>query len=50
MPQVATAQVVLEPGRRLPEIIKPARDIMEREFSNISRFCMELSRGKYPIC
>jgi S-adenosylmethionine synthetase len=49
-PRVATAQVVLEPGRRLSEIVVQAKDIVDREFSNINRFCTELSRGKYPIC
>jgi len=49
-PQVATAQVVLEGGRKVREIIRPAKKIFDFEFSNISRFCLELSKGKYPIC
>lgn len=49
-PQVATAQVVLERGERMSDIRKPAKMIVEREFSAINRFCGELSRGKYPIC
>ncbi|HYA87196.1 MAG TPA: methionine adenosyltransferase [Nitrospirota bacterium] len=49
-PQVATAQVLLEGGRRVREIIRPAEKIFDFEFSNIARFCLELSKGKYPIC
>jgi len=49
-PQVATAQVLLERGRKMGEIIKPAEEIFDREFSDINRFCMELSKGKRPIC
>lgn len=49
-PQMATAQVLLERGRKVNEIAKLAEEIFEQEFSRISKFCMELSRGKYPIC
>ncbi len=49
-PQMATAQVLLERGRRINEIAKRAEEIFEQEFSRINKFCMELSRGKYPIC
>ncbi|MFA4828506.1 MAG: methionine adenosyltransferase [Thermodesulfovibrionales bacterium] len=49
-PQMATAQVLLERGRKINEITKKAEEIFEKEFSSINKFCMELSRGKYPIC
>lgn len=49
-PQMATAQVLLERGRKINEIAKMAEGIFEKEFSRINKFCMELSRGKYPIC
>ncbi len=49
-PQVATAQVLLERGRTVRDVVKPAEEIFSRAFANISRFCMELSAGKYPIC
>ncbi|RJQ40622.1 MAG: methionine adenosyltransferase [Nitrospiraceae bacterium] len=49
-PQVATAQVLLKSGRRIGEIAKTAEEIFEREFSGINKFCMDLSRGKYPVC
>lgn len=50
MPQMATAQVLLERGMEINKIAKKAEEIFEKEFSQINRFCMELSRGKYPIC
>ena len=49
-PQMAGAQVLLERGRKINEIARKAEDIFEKEFSQINKFCMELSRGKYPIC
>lgn len=49
-PQMASVQVLLERGRRINEITKPVRLIFEKEFSDINKFCMELSKGKYPVC
>ncbi len=49
-PQVATAQVLLERGRTVRDVVKPAEEIFGRAFANINRFCMELGTGKYPIC
>jgi S-adenosylmethionine synthetase len=49
-PQVATAQVLLERGIKTGDIIKPAEKIFEREFASIGRFCIALSKGKYPVC
>ncbi len=49
-PQMASAQVLLEKGKRISEIEKAAEDIFKREFADINKFCMDLSMGKYPIC
>jgi len=49
-PQIATAQVLLERGRKITDIAKKTEEIFEKEFSSINKFCMELARGKYPIC
>jgi S-adenosylmethionine synthetase len=49
-PQMASAQVLPEKGRNVKEIARLAEGIIEREFSNINRFCAELSRGRYPVC
>jgi len=50
MPQMATAQVLLERGKRVGEIMGQAEYIFKREFANINRFCTRLSKGNYPIC
>jgi S-adenosylmethionine synthetase len=49
-PQVATAQVLLDRGKKVSDIVGPAEDIFEREFADIARFCTALGKGKYPIC
>lgn len=49
-PQMATAQVLLERGRRINEIAEKAREIFEVEFSRINGFCMDLAMGRYHIC
>lgn len=49
-PQMATAQLLLERGRRIDEIARQAEEIFGREFAGIATFCLELGRGKYPIC
>jgi S-adenosylmethionine synthetase len=49
-PQVASAQVLLERGRRISDIADKAEAVFDRELSSISRFCREVSRGKYPVC
>ncbi len=49
-PQVATAQVLLDRGKKVSDIMGPANDIFEREFEDINRFCTALGKGKYPIC
>ncbi len=49
-PQMATAQVLLAPGRSVRDIARQAEEIIGRELSGISRFCRDLSKGRYPIC
>jgi len=49
-PQVATAQVLLERKHRVSDIAKKAEGIVDRELASINKFCVELSKGKYPIC
>jgi len=49
-PQMSTAQVLLERGKKVRDVIGPVEKIFQREFSAINRFCSELSKGKYPIC
>ena len=49
-PQMATAQLLLERGRKIDEIAKTVEDIFEREFAGINAFCTALARGEYPVC
>lgn len=49
-PHMANAQIKMERGRKVKDIARQVEGIFEREFSRISRFCMDLSKGKYPIC
>ncbi len=48
-PLMASAQVLLGKGEKLKDIKKDVRLIVEDELSAISRFCDELSEGKYNI-
>ncbi len=49
-PQMATAQLLLERGRRINEISNKVEAIFERELAQINRFCSALARGEYPVC
>jgi S-adenosylmethionine synthetase len=49
-PQMATAQVLLERGKGISEIAKTAEEIFVKELTRINKFCVELSKGVYPIC
>jgi S-adenosylmethionine synthetase len=48
-PQLATAQLLLERGRRINEISKKVEAIFEREFAAMDVFCSALARGEYPV-
>jgi len=49
-PQMATAQLLLERGRKIDEIAHKVEDIFERELAGISAFCGALARGEFLIC
>lgn len=49
-PHMALAQVLTEEGLKLRDVSKNINGIVERELSKIGKFCIGLSRGKYPIC
>ncbi|MCM2358903.1 MAG: methionine adenosyltransferase, partial [Geobacteraceae bacterium] len=49
-PQLATAQLLLERGRRIGEIERGVEEIFERELAGINAFCADLAKGKYPVC
>ncbi len=49
-PQVASAQVLLNEGVSIEKISKQIEDHMEEALTKIGDFCMDLSKGKYPVC
>lgn len=49
-PQLASAQLLLEKGRRIDEISARVEAIIEREFARLDIFCAALARGDYPVC
>ncbi|MBU5636813.1 methionine adenosyltransferase [Geomonas sp. Red69] len=49
-PQMANAQLVMEPGRSVAEVEGEVREVMQRQFSGITEFCYALARGAYPVC
>lgn len=49
-PQVASAQILTEGKRRLMDVSRQIAGIIERELASIDRFCIDLGKGKYPIC
>ena len=49
-PQMASARVLLEKGRNVRDVARVAGGIIGSELSGINKFCVELGRGKYPVC
>jgi len=49
-PQMASAQVLIGGRLKLSDVSRRIAAIIERELSNINKFCYELSIGKYQIC
>ncbi|PWB53984.1 MAG: S-adenosylmethionine synthetase [Candidatus Methanoperedenaceae archaeon] len=48
-PKIAAAQVIMERGT-LETVEKEINEVIDRELSNIQKFCMELAYGKIPVC
>ncbi len=49
-PQMATAQILLKRGKRIEDVKKVAEDILKRGLDNIGKFCIELAKGRHPVC
>jgi S-adenosylmethionine synthetase len=49
-PRIATAQLLLEKGRRVGEIARKVEDVFERELGGMGAFCAALARGEFPVC
>jgi S-adenosylmethionine synthetase len=48
-PKVAAAQIILESGS-LESVEKEVKEIIDEELAKINDFCMDLAKGKIPIC
>ncbi len=48
-PKIAAAQVIMERGD-VGSVRDEINEVIDRELSNIQEFCMELAKGKIPVC
>lgn len=48
-PKIAAAQVVMANGS-IDEVRKEVQEVIDRELENINNFCMDLAKGKIPVC
>ena len=48
-PKIAAAQVIMENGS-VKDIKKEIQEVIDRELENINNFCMDLAKGKIPVC
>lgn len=49
-PAIAAAQVVMKGNNSIERVRNEIEGVLDHELENINRFCMELARGKIPIC
>jgi S-adenosylmethionine synthetase len=47
---MATAQVLLEDGRRLSDIHRSVEQIFAVAFAELDDFCRRLGEGEFPVC
>ncbi|NIM47313.1 MAG: methionine adenosyltransferase [Candidatus Aenigmarchaeota archaeon] len=48
-PKIAAAQVIMNSGS-VDDVRKEVNEVIQKEFSNIKQFCLDLAHGKYEIC
>lgn len=49
-PHAATVRILPCTGADFRDVSRAAATVLERELSTISRFCMQLAAGRYPVC
>jgi S-adenosylmethionine synthetase len=49
-PLVAAVQMIIEPSVQFDKIRKAAKTVVDHELENIEKFCMDLAKGKTPVC
>ena len=49
LPKIAAAQVIMERGD-MGYVRDEINEVIDRELADIQAFCMELAKGKIPVC
>jgi S-adenosylmethionine synthetase len=49
-PKMASAQILLERGKKIKDVATNVQDIFHRDLQNINGFCLELAEGRHPVC
>ncbi len=49
-PQMASAQLLLENGRKPEELTKTIEEIFQRNLAELDNFCLALAMGRFPVC
>jgi len=49
-PAIAAAQVIMKGNNSIDKVRHEINEVLEYELENINNFCMELAKGKIPVC
>lgn len=49
-PQMASAQLLLENGRKPEELTKTIEEIFQQNLAELNNFCLALAMGRFPVC
>ena len=49
-PKMASAQILLDRGKKIKDVATNVQDIFHRGLQNINSFCLELAEGRHPVC
>ena len=49
-PAIAAAQVIMKGNNSIDKVRHEINEVLDHELENINNFCMELAKGKIPVC
>ncbi len=49
-PAIAAAQVIMKGNNSIDKVRHEINEVLDYELENINNFCMELAKGKIPVC
>lgn len=49
-PAIAAVQVIMKDNNHIETVRHEIEEVLDYELENIDKFCMELARGKIPVC